>query len=261
MSASTTQILHRELERLSGAFSIISSHECATARGDDIEALFQGVASLRSSVRDVVRRYTNELSKDELIGLHSNLDARLDELLSIKVKTLVEQRTRELADQAERDPVTTLRNRAAFNRKLHDEIERARRYERELSLVMFDVDCFKSVNDQFGHPAGDRVLAQVARQLESSLRKTDAVFRYGGDEFAAICPETSGDVMINVLRRLESNIRDWRVESHLSKQLGLSCGIASFPADASNENVLIAIADQRLYACKRLRHRRLAAGL
>jgi diguanylate cyclase (GGDEF)-like protein len=157
--------------------------------------------------------------------------------------------------------VTELPNRAAFNRKLRDEIERARRYGREFSVVLFDVDRFKSVNDRFGHLVGDQTLAQVARMLKSSLRQSDAVFRYGGDEFAAICPETSGGAMAHALRRLESNILAWRGESSVSEHLDVSWGVASFPADSAEENGLISKADERLYACKRARRRGVVSGL
>jgi diguanylate cyclase (GGDEF)-like protein len=205
------------------------------------------------------------MGKDELIEFQTALNERLDEWLSAKINDLIGQRERAVAEQSERDPVTALPNRAAFNRKLHDEFERARRYRRELSVVLFDVDGFKSVNDLFGHPAGDRILAQVANVLKSSLRQSDVVFRYGGDEFAAICPETSGGAITHVLRRLESNLPSRRVESplqgHSAEHPNISWGAASFPADSVEENQLIAIADQRLYACKRARRRIGAAGV
>jgi diguanylate cyclase (GGDEF)-like protein len=175
------------------------------------------------------------MSKDELIDFQSILGARLDEMLSGRIKRLLER--------FECDPVTGLPNRAAFNRRLGGEIERARRYGRELSVVLFDIDRFKSVNDRFGHQAGDRRLAEVASLLKSSLRRSDAVFRYGGDEFAAICPETSGAAMAHALRRLESNLPD------------LSWGVASFPADAALKDELIRLADDKLYACKQSRRR------
>jgi diguanylate cyclase (GGDEF)-like protein len=169
---------------------------------------------------------------------------------------LVEERALAWAEQSECDPVTALPNRAGFNRKLRGEIERARRYRRELSVVLFDIDRFKSVNDRFGHPAGDRMLAEVASLLKSSLRQSDAVFRYGGDEFAAICPETSGGAMAHALRRVESiKPAESILTGRAVDRLDISWGVASFPADAAEEDELIRIADDRLYACKRS-HRR-----
>ena len=259
MPVSITQILRQEFERLSDAFGSMPIHDGASDRDRELETVFRGLAELRSSVNEVIRRRANELSKDQLIDLQAGLNAKLDELFSVEIERLIERRALAIAEQAERDPVTTLPNRAAFNRRLRDEIERARRYGRELSVVLFDVDRFKSVNDQFGHPAGDQALWQVARILKSSLRQSDAVFRYGGDEFAAVCPETSGEAMAHVLRRLESNVRAWRIESRLSEHFGVSWGVASLPADATNENELVRIADERLYARKRAHHRSFAA--
>jgi diguanylate cyclase (GGDEF)-like protein len=248
MTVSITQVLDCELDRL---FSSIRCGEEAFVRDNEIEKVFRDVVALRASANNIIRRYLDELSKDELIETQSKLNARFDEMLSRLLKELIGRRTLAVAEQAERDPVTMLPGRAAFDRKLRDEVERARRYHRHLSVVLFDIDGFKSVNDQFGHAVGDRVLLHVARTMKSSLRRSDAVFRYGGDEFAAICPETSSDAMVNVLRRLESDLRAWRIESQLSERFGISWGIASFPADAQVEGGLMETADQRLYACKR----------
>jgi diguanylate cyclase (GGDEF)-like protein len=259
MSVAITQILRQEFERLSDAFGSALNCDDVIACDRELEEVFRNLAALRSSVSDVVRRRANELSKDQLIELQSGLNAKLDELFSVGIERLIERRALAIAEQAERDPVTMLPNRAAFNRRLRDEISRAGRYGRELSVVLFDLDLFKSVNDQFGHPAGDQALLQVARILKTSLRQSDAVFRYGGDEFAAVCPETSGDAMAHMLRRLESNIRAWRVESQLSEHFGISWGVASLPADAMGGDELIRIADERLYDCKRAHHRGLAA--
>jgi len=260
MAVPITQIWHQELERILNASGVAPDDENRT-RDEEIETIFRDGAAMRMAANDAFRRYAEWMSKNELIEFQSVLSAKLDELLSAKISNLFGQRSRALSEQAECDPVTELPNRAAFNRRLRDEIERARRYRRELSVVLFDVDRFKSVNDQFGHPAGDHTLARVASILKSSLRQSDAVFRYGGDEFAAVCPETSGDAMAHALRRLESNMPAWRLESHLLEHLDISWGVSSFPADAIEESGLISIADNRLYACKRAHHRRGAAGL
>ncbi len=261
MAIPITQILRQEFERLLSEFSATTNGENETARDEEIEAIFRNGAAMRLVANDLVRRYTARMSKDELIETQSSFYAQLNELLAAKINELVEQRARALAERAECDPVTELPNRAAFNRKLRDEIERAQRYRRELSLVLFDVDRFKSVNDQFGHQAGDRILAQVARILKSSLRQSDAVFRYGGDEFAAICPETSGDAVARALLRLESNVKAWHFESSLSEHLDVSWGVASFPADSTEETDLISKADERLYTCKKARrHNAATAG-
>jgi diguanylate cyclase (GGDEF)-like protein len=259
MAEPITKVLHQEVERILNAFDAASNDDDPPARDKEVETIFQEGAAIRMAANDAMRRYAERMSKDELIEFQSVLSAELDELLATKIRRMVEQRARVWADQSECDPVTALPNRAAFNRRLRGEIERARRYHRELSVVLFDIDRFKSVNDRFGHPAGDRILAEVASVLKSSFRQSDAVFRYGGDEFVAVCPETSGEAIDYALRRLESNVQTLpigsRLQEHMAEPLDISWGVASFPADAAEEDELIRVADDRLYACKRS-HRR-----
>jgi diguanylate cyclase (GGDEF)-like protein len=258
MSLSNTQILLQELGRLSDAFGSMSRSHRENA-ADGIESFFKCVAELRESIHEAARRHVDGLGVDQLFEFQSRLHAKLDDLLSAEIDRMMARRALVLAENAERDSVTSLPNRAAFDRKLGEEVERARRYNRELSLVLFDVDCFKSVNDQFGHPAGDGVLLEVGRILKSSLRRSDAVFRHGGDEFAAICPETPAEAITAVLQRMESNLLAWRVEARLSDHFGISWGVASFPADGATVGELIAVADEKLYDCKRAHHNSIAA--
>ncbi|MDF7824232.1 GGDEF domain-containing protein [Pontiellaceae bacterium B12227] len=95
-----------------------------------------------------------------------------------------------LSDQATRDGLTGLYNRRYFEETLADHTETAKRYERELSLVIFDIDSFKQINDANGHTAGDAALKDFAALLKSTARAADIICRIGGDEFAAILPET-----------------------------------------------------------------------
>ena len=147
------------------------------------------------------------------------------------------------------DPVTGLPDRTAFEVCLNEEIARAQRYGREFSLVLLDLDYFKAINDRFGHPEGDRVLAQVALTLRAKLRRTDQIFRYGGDEFAAICPETGQTALHGVLGRLEARA------GHVGPcEVNISWGVACFPADATTADGLVRLADERLYTRKREHH-------
>lgn len=256
MAKPITNELHQEIERILSAFGAASNSEDDATRDKEVETIFSEGAAIRLQMNEALHRHAGWVSKDELIELQSVLGAKLDEMLLARIKRLVEMRALAWAEQSECDPVTALPNRAAFNRRLCGEFVRARRYRRELSVVLFDIDRFKSINDRFGHPEGDRVLALVASLLKSSLRQSDTVFRYGGDEFAAICPETSSDALAHALRRLESNLPiESRLQWQFAERPDISWGVASFPADATEENELIRIADDRLYACKRS-HRR-----
>ena len=110
-----------------------------------------------------------------------------------------EQRFRELSIT---DDLTQLYNSRHFYHQLDEEIERTNRYRHPLSLLMLDLDNFKKYNDAFGHIAGDEVLATAGEILRDSLRKTDSAYRYGGEEFAILLPETKGEEALNFAERI-----------------------------------------------------------
>ncbi len=222
---------------------------------DDLDAIFRELSSQRASIGKSVKIYSSQLNYEQLIDLHSQLIEELENHFSVLLKSFIDKRIQSITERAQQDSLTALLNRSAFDRRLSDEVERARRYRRELSLALLDIDRFKSVNDKLGHPAGDEVLLQVARILRSSLRQSDATFRYGGDEFAALCPETSRDDMNNLLYRIELSFNEYCAVAQIDPITGISWGVASFPADATETDELIRIADKRLYDCKKEHHR------
>ena len=109
-----------------------------------------------------------------------------------------------LATRAQVDALTGLRNRAYFDQRILEEMEAARRYARLASLVLVDIDHFKHVNDTFGHPVGDQVLQSVGETLASAVRTSDAVCRFGGEEFAVILREVGGAAALIVAERMRS---------------------------------------------------------
>ena len=143
------------------------------------------------------------------------------------------------------DPVTGLYNHRHFQNHLTIEVERAKRHGRILSLIMIDIDLFKNFNDAKGHPEGNRLLQSVGQILKDSVRNIDVVFRYAGDEFAILLPDTDKAHAKEVAERVRL-----KTEQQL-KDATLSLGIASFPADATNFEDLVEKADQALYLAKR----------
>ncbi|MFN7947172.1 MAG: GGDEF domain-containing protein [Blastocatellia bacterium] len=226
-------------------------------QGLEVGLLFREFSLIRTLIEEVIRCEAQTLDRARLFDTQSRLSSTLEHLLYLAVTTYTHKQTQELSDQARRDALTRLLNRATFDEALNDEVERASRYNRELSLVLLDVDRFKQVNDRFGHQSGDEVLLSVARIVQSSLRHSDTAFRYGGDEFAAICPETPGEVMEGVMRRVEASVLSYFADSPVSEECGISWGVASFPVDASRAADLMRIADERLYECKKAHHQRL----
>jgi two-component system cell cycle response regulator len=163
------------------------------------------------------------------------------------------RRAQRLLFLAARDRLTGLYNRGHFDGALELEVERSQRYQHPLALAVLDVDHFKRINDEFGHPVGDAVLRALAERLTTSLRRTDLAARWGGEEFMLLFPETTvaeAGARIAVLRaELESGplvLADGRRIG-----IGFSAGIAGLPDDAGTAEILVARADARLLAAKR----------
>ncbi len=168
-------------------------------------------------------------------------------------------RLRQMRDLAVIDELTGLYNRRYFQAALDREVQRARRYDRPLTLAIMDLDRFKSFNDLCGHPAGDRALASVGRILRTSLREVDIVARHGGEEFAVLLPETSArpgsgaQAPFPFLERLRERVEttEFPGEEKLpEKRLTISIGVACFPDDAATAEELFQRADEALYASK-----------
>jgi len=146
------------------------------------------------------------------------------------------------------DGLTELYNRRAFDDRLMEEFERARRYRLPLSLLLIDVDNFKQFNDAMGHTEGDELLRSIAAMLKENARANDVTARYGGDEFVVILPNTNSKVAYNLGERLRSSARKL---SMVPFQITLSIGVAALLPDMQRGRELIVAADRALYAAKR----------
>jgi diguanylate cyclase (GGDEF)-like protein len=157
--------------------------------------------------------------------------------------------TQRLADaerQARHDPLTGLLNRRALNAELDAEVHRARRLGYTLGVLMIDVDEFKSINDRFGHGAGDETLRRLGVLLSGSLRRTDHIARLGGEEFAVVLPDAGPDATLVVAQKLRR-----AVAALPEPRITLSLGAAAQSSAEVDAQTLLARADLALYAAKR----------
>jgi diguanylate cyclase (GGDEF)-like protein len=155
----------------------------------------------------------------------------------------------ELEEQAMLDPLTGLGNRRALEHRLAEHRAEARRYGVPTALLLADLDHFKRVNDQLGHPRGDEFLVGFARRIEGVLRDTDLAFRYGGDEFLILLPHTRADDGRTVAQRLILAARDLALEFGVD-HLGVSCSVGMAYAEPAPEADPLAAVDAALYAAK-----------
>jgi diguanylate cyclase (GGDEF)-like protein/PAS domain S-box-containing protein len=178
------------------------------------------------------------------------------EIIAVDV---TEQRTLEdqLGHQASSDSLTGLSNRRRLFEVLHAEICRSKRTSREFSVVLLDLDGLQTINDQFGHRAGDRALCRLAQLLRDCSRSIDTAARHGGDEFALVLPETAKAEATLVAQRICELLRREAEEPGFS----VSLGIASHPKDADTIGALLCAADKALYAMKDHRPKARRAGL
>lgn len=159
---------------------------------------------------------------------------------------------KQLEDMATRDPLTGVYNVRQLYTYLDEEISRSERYQYDFSLLFLDIDHFKQVNDTYGHQFGDYVLKKIGRIMLSVLRSPNLLFRYGGEEFVIILPQTGREELVSLTNRLMAAIRDHQFEyEEQSTHITASIGGAIFPEHATHKKKLIKLADQTLYKAKK----------
>jgi two-component system cell cycle response regulator len=155
-------------------------------------------------------------------------------------------------DMSIRDGLTKLYNHRHFYNRLEEEFSRANRYNSPLSLVFFDIDDFKRVNDIYGHTKGDKVLKQIGQLLKSVARESDIAARYGGEEFALLLPNTTAAGALDVTNRLSAIIREHPFESMNGEQITISSGTATLVGkNIESYEQLVRLADDAMYKAKK----------
>ncbi|MBM3306917.1 MAG: diguanylate cyclase [Candidatus Eisenbacteria bacterium] len=184
----------------------------------------------------------------------------IDQIRIIVSNALAERELKRKAAEGEfykelsrKDGLTDLYNHRFFHQLLETEVGRAARYNRVVSLLMIDIDDFKTYNDAHGHPAGDAALRRLAYLLRHSSRNCDYVARYGGEEFAIIVPEVAADAALRMGERIRSIIESSEFEGEdimPGGRLTISIGVATFPSHAQSQDDLLTHADRALYQAK-----------
>ncbi len=181
------------------------------------------------------------------------LKVRMAAMLRIRQLTrALEDKTQQLARLAHLDALTGIANRRSFDLRLGDEVERAVRYSHPLALLMIDIDHFKQVNDEFGHTTGDQVLAFFGKLLTAQTRGCDLPYRYGGEEFAVLAPETESAPAVRLAERLRTAFEERSVDASMAGRITLSIGVAATDllTSAMTPSKLLRAADEALYAAK-----------
>jgi diguanylate cyclase (GGDEF)-like protein len=228
----------------------IRSHPMYTDAGDDWKGSIIGIPLIIEDqvvgVMDLTRSTTGEFSPSEMRLLTLLADQAAIAIFNARLHAAVNQ-------QARSDVLTNLPNRRALDERLSEEIARSGRSGNPFSLVMLDLDGFKAINDTYGHEVGDQVLRQIASVLANSLRSTDFLARYGGDEMALVLPDTDLPWAEHVARKLQETLQSLGIPlpGGETASLTFSGGIALFPAHADTAASLLRAADEALYRAKR----------
>ncbi|MEZ5500486.1 MAG: sensor domain-containing diguanylate cyclase [Steroidobacteraceae bacterium] len=226
--------------------------------GDEIGAVLALDSKTRSDARNMV---------DVMQVVAGQIAAQLESFASMAeheqhrkfletYQKLLEDRQETLTVRNERfktqsltDELTGLANRRAFDMQFEQALAQASRYGQHLSLMLLDVDHFKSYNDEFGHPAGDLALVQVASLLRDSVRKSDTVARYGGEEFAIILPVTEKSGAMGLAERFRAAVANGSWEK---RQVTISIGVATYSGGRASVEAILGDADAALYRAKSL---------
>jgi diguanylate cyclase (GGDEF)-like protein len=219
-------LIVRPLERLTKGAAEVAEGDLAV----DLPAAKGEVGDLTTVFNHMVGRLRQ--GRQELDAMNERLRSQNEELERLSAS----------------DALTGLYNRRFLTQRLSEELSRAYRQKCAFTVLMADVDEFKKYNDTYGHPAGDEVLKKVATILLGSTRAVDCTVRYGGEEFAVLLTDTTGDEALEVAERIRARVAE---QEFPGRKITISIGMAEFPQDGYSAEALISSADEALYAAKR----------
>ena len=218
------------IEKLSKEIKTKSAH--IRGEGSHFNKDQSELADIQETFTEVLYYLKNRMNK---------LDNVTEQLLGLSIK---------LEKMVTKDSLTSLYNRRYFDLRLIEETSRSDKDKQELSLIMIDFDNFKHINDSYGHQTGDKLLQEVAAIIKTSLRRSDIVFRYGGDEFAALLPGCEINKAVQIANNLVTKVSEAQLSSSKGELLDgvtISCGIAKYKGNLES---FIAEADNCLFAAK-----------
>ncbi len=217
------------------------------------------VAGLEAGADDYLPKPYNEVELNARIYACLRTKTLQDEL-RLKNRQLEDMLT-QVETLAITDPLTGLFNRRRFASILSKEFKRASRYEYSLSCMMIDIDHFKTVNDTYGHQAGDSVLRELAQIIQASIREVDTAARWGGEEFVVLSPSTTKEQAVPAAARILKTVSQHTFFDLRDKKVTVSVGVAGIPDESiDNEEKLVHAADLALYQAKKKGRKRVEKG-
>ena len=206
------------------------------------------LATIRTALEEKRRSEVirQERLSEEMESLNENLSRMKKEV------DQVHEKRKALEKEVLVDPLTGIANRRALRERLKNELYRFQRYRQFFSILLFDIDNFKAINDQYGHWAGDRCLKEIIKRVRAILRETDFIARWGGDEFVLIFPGTDLESAGAVAERLRKLIQNTRFVYHKQEiSLTVSCGVTEIAESDQNQETIFNRVDKAMYKAKK----------
>lgn len=206
---------------------------------------YESIKKVESSILEV--SYLSSAFEDMSESIYKYQNS-LEEQVKERTKELIEK-NQELLKLSITDKLTEIYNRAKLDKTLQEEFNRSKRYKTEFSVILIDIDFFKKVNDTFGHQIGDDVLKESAQVLKNSIRLTDVLGRWGGEEFLIISPQTNLEGAVKIAEHINNAIKLYKFKTYPNK-VTMSIGVASYFEDMSKIEEIVLNADKSLYKAK-----------